>query len=1326
MADKSLNLGTLFTADPSQFFQTISRMKESLKTLNSAYAQTGRAAKSGMSGISTSVDKTNKSFDKGGQKAQEYSKQIGKVEGAFKRIMAAMKVTASYGIAATAIFAVTNAFKAGVKEIIDYDQALKNLQAITRATDAEVVGMGEAIKHVAETTKFSTSEVADGMVLLGQAGFTATEGMNAMQAVANLATGTLGSMTTVTDLLTTTIRAFNLDTIESSRVADVMANAINRSKLTIDKLRIAFNFVGAAAAQSGLGIEELSASMMLLANNGLRASTIGTGLRQVLARLLAPNRRLREEFQAQGIELDKINPKTVGYQAAMKELTKVLYDAETKTVDMGKAYQLFGLRGAQAVAVLVKGFAGSGFQNMLDKTYEVGTAATMAEKQMEGLGVAFKNLMDRAKLIAVTLGEGGIANSLRILVQALKGVTIAVQIFLRSGLGQLLISMGSVTGAAYLLSKAFVFLGARALFLTKIFTGTKLVMGVLISEFIGMNRAIGFSAAVSGTLGTVFSRLYGIMAAHPFLAIAVALGVVIGAINHYLGRTQRAIDATVKMTQESKSHVHTLKVYSDILNVLSEKKKKGINIDNEYLTVLKRLKVAYPDLKKEIELSTEAFEKNSEAVKNALGKELQKNIEESTRLVKLYTKAAEEARIKAGLLESVSTAIKSMATVVGDFITGVGKIWGWLFNFMGDLASRIPIFGGLISGILKDIGYTFNDLIGNSKKYFSELGKDSKEAIEIEKKRLDRFKETSETMKKAGKSAKEVTKVLKEMGATSEDIEKVNLAVEGQVESLEELEARYKGTLKDVPNMFKDFYEKLDDQRKANFTKTVKAMDDEIAAFKKKEKEISGTSEKRYGVEAAIKAKHLLKFVEDNYKEILSAEELSKKKIEILNVLSNVVRAHYDEQTKIVQNTYQKEYILAQENKDKLLAAENKFNLGIEYATKQRNQSLVEIQKAHNERIKKEQVKLVEEINKLNIKMAKDMIKQLQSKYDKLKSEAKKLMDELKSLEETYNDAMRESKQKTMTEEEKWYDDRKELDRLMNEARTTNDLETWKEALQLAKSLGREVTDENGKVIKGMEETTKTSQNLMTKIYDAQVKLVDKGLKAVESQMYLIKEDLKDLKKLLDEYTAAIGTASEKELKLEMEKTLKSLQEAHGLISGFASMWGNLRSKEITLTVKVDDQSGGAFNTGPSDAKDAPAEKKKGGFIERLARGRKLPGFGGGDKIRALLEAGEWVIKKEAVNKYGSALFEALNNMSFNIEDLLGGAMKRMGGMIAQPAVAKYQSGGEVGSGGSVRAGNTYQITFAPQFMTGDAMAMRNMAPELKRILEDLDHRWGR
>ncbi|MDR3088565.1 MAG: phage tail tape measure protein [Desulfobulbaceae bacterium] len=79
---------------------------------------------------------------------------------------------------------------------------------------------------------------------------------------------------------------------------------------------------------------------------------------------------------------------------------------------------------------------------------------------------------------------------------------------------------------------------------------------------------------------------------------------------------------------------------------------------------------------------------------------------------------------------------------------------------------------------------------------------------------------------------------------------------------------------------------------------------------------------------------------------------------------------------------------------------------------------------------------------------------------------------------------------------------------------------------------------------------------------------------------------------------------------------------------------------------------------------------RDGGMAEplRLALGAKLPGYGGGDRIPALLEAGEFVIRKEAVAKFGQGLFQSLNNLRFpsanvNIPRLsAGGPLERAGG----------------------------------------------------------------
>ena len=83
-----------------------------------------------------------------------------------------------------------------------------------------------------------------------------------------------------------------------------------------------------------------------------------------------------------------------------------------------------------------------------------------------------------------------------------------------------------------------------------------------------------------------------------------------------------------------------------------------------------------------------------------------------------------------------------------------------------------------------------------------------------------------------------------------------------------------------------------------------------------------------------------------------------------------------------------------------------------------------------------------------------------------------------------------------------------------------------------------------------------------------------------------------------------------------------------------------------------------------------------------MATGGKLSGYGGGDRINALLEAGEFVIRKEAVRRYGAGLFQALNAMKYDFNDRI---RARLGGMmsnISLPAMPTsplaFQAGGGV------------------------------------------------
>ena len=195
MPDHSLSLGVIFTGwiEP--------RLQRAMKELDT-FARAG-----GMAGVRREADKTVVATKKLKDETSLVGKRISQISGGFARLSGALKVVLAYGVAGTAVYKVVQAFQDAKVAVTEYSQALKNLEAIIGATEDEITFMGDKILEVAANTRYSATEVGNAMVLLGQAGLDAGEAIDAIAAVADLATGTLSDMKTAGDLLTKIGRA---------------------------------------------------------------------------------------------------------------------------------------------------------------------------------------------------------------------------------------------------------------------------------------------------------------------------------------------------------------------------------------------------------------------------------------------------------------------------------------------------------------------------------------------------------------------------------------------------------------------------------------------------------------------------------------------------------------------------------------------------------------------------------------------------------------------------------------------------------------------------------------------------------------------------------------------------------------------------------------------------------------------------------------------------------------------------------------------------------------------------------------------------------------
>lgn len=463
-----------------------------------------------------------------------------------------VKVLAQYAVSGAVVYGIASGFRSAVKSIIDYDQAMKDLQAITGATDVELAALGDEIKRVTLETRYGMIEVAEGAKVIGQAGYDASQTVEVLGATMELAQGTMEKVSSSADLLTTVLMSFRKNASDAAAVADIMAAAINRSKLDIEKLRTVFNYVGPVAMDAGISLQEVTAALMVLANNGMKASTIGTSLRNVFSQLASPSAKLKAAFKDDAEALERLSSTAT----PLVERFEILNQKLGTNTDL---YSLFGLRAAGAVSIMRTMY--KDIQELQDSLYVMGTASLMANKQMEGLGNRLKNLGAAAEVFVVSTTTTVAKGFSELVLWTQKAITFLTE-FADGVVGNATTTVGALTVAVLALVTAVKVLGV---WLGAIGGGT--VLGAIATGMTSVGVAAYSMAAGMGT-ATVASRVFSValsgvgaalgwLAVHPVIAAFIALaGVVATAATamYAFGDSVKNVDVQVNKTLRDMSH----------------------------------------------------------------------------------------------------------------------------------------------------------------------------------------------------------------------------------------------------------------------------------------------------------------------------------------------------------------------------------------------------------------------------------------------------------------------------------------------------------------------------------------------------------------------------------------------------------------------------------------------------------------------------------------------------------------------------------------------------------------------------------------------------
>lgn len=212
-----------------------------------------------------------------------------------RSVTAANKTLTSFGVG-FGLFQVVGTIQSAIGTIADFEQQMATTKAITNATKSEFDALSQSALKLGSSTQFSAKQVAELQTEFGRLGFSTAEILNATKATINLATATGEDLAKSADVAGSTLRAYGLDASQTGKVTDIMSAGFNKSALSLENFSEAIKFVAPVARAAGISLEETTALLGILADNGIRGSIAGTSLRKIITDLANSGKPLNERL----------------------------------------------------------------------------------------------------------------------------------------------------------------------------------------------------------------------------------------------------------------------------------------------------------------------------------------------------------------------------------------------------------------------------------------------------------------------------------------------------------------------------------------------------------------------------------------------------------------------------------------------------------------------------------------------------------------------------------------------------------------------------------------------------------------------------------------------------------------------------------------------------------------------------------------------------------------------------------------------------------------------------------------------------------------------
>lgn len=512
-----------------------------------------------------------------------------------------------------------DAYKECVNISMEFGGTMSTVEALSGANAEEMQSLTAEAKELGATTKYTANQSAEAMTYMGMAGWEATEMLDGMSGMLNLAAASGEELGLTADIVTDNLTAFKLTAADTAHFADVLAQAATNSNTSVAIMGETFSGSASIAGALGYSIEDVATAVGLMANSGVKGSVAGTALKNTFNGLL-------EGATLSAAAIGEVDFTALNSDGTLKSFGQTIdelrgyFDQMTEAERVNNAMAIAGQRGYNGLLAILNS-TDEEYSSLRDNIYNcTGAAERMAKIRMDNLQGDVTLLDSAADGLKLTIGEM-YNDELRRLAQIGAEILTGINEFCQKNPQVVKGIMGMVAGMG------------TALALYKGFTAAKKIMNAVsaIHNTLLLSQVAATTAATAAQTG-----LNAAMSANPVGFLVGGIGALTGVLLTTISSYESAIPTVEELTEKARefdtamdeanskfedtqvyisANADTADYYIDKLEEIEEATGGNVDGNEEYHNILSLLSQTVPELADYIDLETNSIEGGTEALR---------------------------------------------------------------------------------------------------------------------------------------------------------------------------------------------------------------------------------------------------------------------------------------------------------------------------------------------------------------------------------------------------------------------------------------------------------------------------------------------------------------------------------------------------------------------------------------------------------------------------------------------------------------------------------------------------------------------------------------